>query len=442
MRATENAHAAYLEAQAEFAVAHEGEPSFLSALRAAGMASFADQGFPSRRREEWRDTNLSKITREPFVRVDGGLTAQVRLDGALGGLGGNDVAFVDGGYREDLSRTAVVPGLSVESLAMARNLEPEWLDGRLGAQVDVKVHPFAALNTAFLDDGAICKLDPGAQVSDPIRFRFAASAEVDRGISHPRVLIEAEAGSRACIVLDFTTLGSAVHLTNCVIEVRVGENAHLQLVTLQRESDAAMHFCTAGVEVARDAHFASHVVTLGGDMVRMDLEVLLAESGADCTMNGLFVASANQHIDHHTRIDHAVPRGTSRQLYKGVLDGKAKGVFRGRVLVRPDAQKTDASQSSPNLLLSRGAEVDAKPQLEIYADDVKCSHGSTIGQLEEDALFYLRTRGLDEDTARDLLTRGFAAEIIDSLPVSELRGPLERQLLARLGEGREGRSGS
>ena len=234
------------------------------------------------------------------------------------------------------------------------------------------------------------------------------------------------------MVLDFASLGAAPHFTNAVIEVDVGPNASVELVLVQRESDAAFHVSLLRARVERDARFESHSVTLGGALVRNDLEIALVGEGADCTLRGLFAGNGSQRLDNHTLVDHAVPLGTSRELYKGILGGKSRGVFRGRVLVRPNAQKTDASQSNPNLLVSNTAEIDTKPQLEIYADDVKCNHGATIGQLDADALFYLRSRGIDERAAREVLTRGFAGEILAGLPVGELEAPLTELLLRRL----------
>jgi Fe-S cluster assembly protein SufD len=218
------------------------------------------------------------------------------------------------------------------------------------------------------------------------------------------------------VVQDHVSLGAAPAFTNAVTELHVGPGAQLEYVLLQREGDAAFHVSSCAALLERDARLATHAVTLGGRLVRNDLCVTLAGEGAEAVLNGLFLGSGERLVDNHSLVDHAVPRGTSRQLYKGVLADRSRGVFRGRVLVRPGAQHTDARQSNPNLLLSEGAEIDSKPQLEIFADDVKCSHGSAIGQSDENALFYLRARGLDEGAARALLVRGFAAEVLGALP--------------------------
>jgi Fe-S cluster assembly protein SufD len=247
------------------------------------------------------------------------------------------------------------------------------------------------------------------------------------------VLLVAGPESRSQVIVDHVDLAPARGFTNAVVEVRVERGAELALVLVQREAEATFHVSNLAARVERDARLSAHAVTLGGALVRNDTSVVLADEGASCRLDGLFAGQGEQLLDHHSLIDHAMPHGTSRQLTKGILGGSARGVFRGRVIVRPDAQKTDAEQSNPNLLLSAGAEVDSKPQLEIHADDVKCRHGASIGRLDEDALFYLRARGLDEAAARELLMRGFAAEVLDALPVPTLGTALSLLLAERLG---------
>jgi Fe-S cluster assembly protein SufD len=222
------------------------------------------------------------------------------------------------------------------------------------------------------------------------------------------------------------------HFTNAISEVEVGANAHVELTLVQRENDDTFHASNTAVRLARDARFTSRVITLGGRLTRNDLAVLLAGEGAECALDGLYLGTGERVVDNHSLVDHAVPHGTSRQIYKGVLAGSSQGVFRGRVIVRPGAQKTNASQSNPNLLLADGAEIDSKPQLEIYADDVKCSHGTAIGRLDENALFYLRSRGLDEREARALLTQGFAAQVLNALPSEALRDALSAEFAQRI----------
>ena len=278
-------------------------------------------------------------------------------------------------------------------------------------------------------------------MEEPLHVVFVSTAAGALRVRHPRVLIVAGEGSRVRVIVDHVCLGGPSGFTNAVAEVCVGQDAQVDLVLLQRERSDAFHVSNLAVRQERDSRFSSHTLTLGGALVRNDLGVVLEDEGADCTLHGLFLAGGEQLIDNHTLVDHAMPHGTSRELYKGILGGSSRGVFRGRVIVRPGAQKTDARQSNPNLLLADSAEIDTKPQLEIYADDVKCSHGSSIGQLEEDALFYLRSRGVAEPEARDLLTRGFAHEVIAALPVPALTDGLDALLGTRLAQA-SGRGGA
>ena len=414
------------------------DPTWLNELRAEAIAVFAERGFPSRRLEEWRYTNVAPIAKGGFELAErsAGPVDLSRARLASGDdphdLPGRTMVFVDGHFRPELSSASEIGEVRALSLAQVRREDPALLEGRLGRQLELKSHPFAALATAFLDDGAVVVVPKGADAGAPVWLQFLSTGGVEPRVCHPRVLVAAEPSSHAQIVLDFASLGAAPHFTNAVVEVGVGANASVELVVVQRESDAAFHVSLLQAHVERDGRFASHTVTLGGALVRNDLEVTLVDEGADCTLRGLFAAKGKQRLDNHTLVDHAVPHGTSRELYKGILGGQSRGVFRGRVLVRPDAQKTDATQSNPNLLISNEAEIDTKPQLEIYADDVKCSHGATIGQLDADALFYLRSRGLAERAARDMLTRGFASEILAELPVPGLEAPLTDLLLQRL----------
>jgi Fe-S cluster assembly protein SufD len=266
-----------------------------------------------------------------------------------------------------------------------------------------------------------------------VHLVFISNGETET-LSQPRVLVVAEQGSRAVVIQDHVSVGEGIRFTNSVSEVVTQAGADLDLVILQRENDLTHHVSNLAARQERDSRFRAHTITLGGSLVRNDCGALLADEGAECTLNGVFLGRGSQLIDNHTAIDHAVPHGTSRELYKGILCGKSKGVFRGRVVVRRDAQHTDAEQSNPNLLVADGAEINTKPQLEIYADDVKCSHGSAIGRLDPDALFYLRSRGIDEERARLLLTRGFAVEVLEQLPAPALRDATLELLEERLRE--------
>jgi Fe-S cluster assembly protein SufD len=310
--------------------------------------------------------------------------------------------------------------IRVESLAQLRSENPALLEQHLGRYADLKQHSFAALNTALLDDGAVVRVPRGARLENPIHLVFISSGETET-LSQPRVLVIAEENSRAVVIQDHVSVGNGVRFTNSVSEVVTRPGADLDLVVVQRESDSTHHVSNLASRQERDSRFRAHTITLGGDLVRNDLGALLADEGAECTLNGVFLGRGRQLVDNHTLVDHAAPHCTSRELYKGILSGKSKGVFRGRVIVRRDAQKTNADQSNPNLLVADGAEINTKPQLEIYADDVKCSHGSAIGRLDADALFYLRSRGIDQERARLVLTRGFAVEVLEQLPAPALR---------------------
>ena len=408
-----------------------GELAPLAKLRRAGREAFAAQGLPSTRLEEWRYTNVAELSavawqlpaeRAPEISRDTveALASPVFACGLL--------VFADGRLVPGLS-TLRAPEVEVVFLAEARGYRPRLTSqprpaqrgeaersSKLGSLVDAKAHPFAALATALLDDGVCIRLPAGARLEQPLHLVFLSLGAGAPTTAQPRVFVEAGRGSRAVVVQDHVSLGGAPAFTNAVTELHVGPGASLEHVLIQREADATFHVSLCAALLERDARLAAHVITLGGRLVRNDLSVTLAGEGAEANLNGLFLGSGERLVDNHGFVDHAVPHGTSRQLYKGVLADRSRGVFRGRVLVRPGAQHTDARQSNPNLLLSDAAEIDSKPQLEIHADDVKCSHGSAIGRSDEDALFYLRARGIDEAAARALLVRGFAAEVLTALP--------------------------
>jgi Fe-S cluster assembly protein SufD len=395
-----------------------GETPAAAALRRAGLDAFAAQGLPGTKLEEWRYTSLAELAaidwRLPDERASDvardtveALASPVFACGLL--------VFANGRFVPGLS-TLRAPDVEVTTLAAARRANDGRALPKLGSLLDVKRHPLAALATALFDDGVSIRLPAGTRLDQPLHLVFLSEAAGAPVAVHPRVWIEAGRGSHAVVVQDHISLGGGAALSNAVTELHVGPGARLEHVLLQRESAATFHLSNTAAQLERDARLGTHVVSLGGRLVRNDLSVLLAGEGAEARLSGLFLCTGERLVDNHTSVDHAVPRGTSRQLYKGVLAGRSRGVFRGRVLVRPGAQQTDARQSNPNLLLSDGAEIDGKPQLEIHADDVKCSHGSAIGRVDENALFYLRARGIDEPAARALLVRGFAAEVLGALP--------------------------
>jgi len=417
-----------------------GEHAAAATLRRAGRDAFAARGLPTTRLEEWRYTNVAELAETPF-RLPAGAPPAISRD-AVEALASPVFAcgllvFADGRLVPGLS-TLRAPDVELVPLAAARrDAAASQALGRVGSLVDAKAHPFAALATALLDDGVLIRLSAGARLEQPLHLVFVSLGDGAATASHPRVYVEAGRASRAVVVQDHVSLGPAPAFTNAVAELHLGPGAQLEYVLLQRESVAAFHVSHCAAHLEYEARLATHTVTLGGRLVRNDLEVSLAGEGSFASLSGLFLGSGERLVDNHTWVDHAVPRGTSRELYKGVLTDRSRGVFRGRILVRPGAQQTDARQSNPNVLLSAGAEIDSKPQLEIHADDVKCSHGSAIGQSDENALFYLRTRGLDEAAAKALLVRGFAAEVLGALPEPALAEALGDDFDARLeGSGR------
>jgi Fe-S cluster assembly protein SufD len=416
-----------------------GAASWVHQLRKAAIARFAELGFPTTRHEEWKYTAVAPIAKVPFTRVghEGPAPLSWALEHLSFGLSeGARLVFVNGHYSREFSSLRALPdGVRVGSLAAALTADRERIEPHLAGHARYQDHAFVALNTAFIEDGAFLYVPPGKVVGDPIHLLFISTARGTATASHPRNLIVAGNNSQVPIVETYVGTEKAVYFTNAVTEIVVGENAAIDHYTLQRESAEAFHVATLQVHQARSSTFASHSIALGGALVRNDVNVVLDGEGSECTLNGLYMVTGQQHVDHHTRIDHARPHCLSRQLYKGVLDGKARGVFDGKIVVHPAAPKTDARQTNKNLLLSGDALIDTKPQLEINNNDVKCTHGSTIGRLDEDAIFYLRSRGIGLEAARSLLTYAFASEIINGIKVEPLRAKLDNLVATRLQNG-------
>jgi Fe-S cluster assembly protein SufD len=318
------------------------------------------------------------------------------------------------------------------SLAEALEKNRELLEPHLAQHAGHEDSAFTALNSAFLSDGAFVYLPAGSVIEDPIHLLYFSTVNGAPSVSHPRTLIVAGAGSQAKVVESYVGLDGEVYFTNAVTEVVAEEGAVIDHYKLQRESRQAFHMATLQFHQGRNATVANHCISLGGGLVRNDINAVMDGDGGDCTLNGLYVVEGDQHVDHHTVIDHVKPQCNSRELYKGILDDYGRAVFNGRVIVRPDAQKTNAQQSNKNLLLSKDALVNTNPQLEINADDVKCAHGATIGQLDADALFYLRARGIDEETARTLLIHGFLADVSSQLKIDAVRSAVECILMTSL----------
>jgi len=408
---------------------------WLARLRTAAMARFVEKGFPTTREEAWRKTSVARIARTAFKPAEGGVSGAEALAGlGLPGFHGPQIVFVNGRWSAELSTPgAALPGLEVRSLREVLARQPERLEPLLNRVAGESGNVFADLNTAFVEDGAVVFVAPGAVLEEPVHLVYlSVTPEREPTVSFPRTVIVAGRGSEARLVESYGGKGGAVYLTNAVTEVVVEDGASLDHYKLQRESESAFHVATLAVRQERNARFTDHAISLGAALARNDIGVLFGGEGGEGTLLGLFLGDGERHLDTHTRIDHAVPHCASRELYKGILDGSARGVFDGLIVVRPGAQKTDAWQTNKNLLLSRQALVDSTPRLEILADDVKCKHGSTTGQLDPAALFYLRSRGIAEAAARALLTYAFASDLVQRIRVEPLRRAVEAYLQSRL----------
>jgi Fe-S cluster assembly protein SufD len=414
-----------------------GEPEWLASLRREAFERFAALGFPTTKNEEWKYTSVGPIAKTPFRLADAPERPQRIPDpGSLPGGEGARFVFVNGRYAAEPFRAGSGPAV-FRGLREALLEEPEALEPHLARHAIFEKSTFTALNTAFLEDGAFVRIPRGAILEEPIHLIFVSEADGGPVVSCPRNLILAEPNSQATIIETYVGEG-AKYLTNSVTEVVCEEGAVLEHYKVQRESLSAFHVQTIQAALGTASNFASHNVCLGGALARTDINVLFEAEGSECALNGLFLAGGSQHMDNHTLIDHAKPHCTSRELYKGILDGRSRGVFHGKIIVRPDAQKTDAIQTNKNLLLSREALVNSTPALEILADDVKCRHGSTIGQLDANSLFYLRSRGIGEREARALLTYGFAADLANRIRVPWIREEVEAFLGLRLSQPPEG----
>ena len=415
-----------------------GGPRWLQDLRESAAARFSALGFPTVRDEEWRFTNVAPIASGQFRPAD--RTASVPagdVDGFLFGAATHRVVVVNGRFSAELSRVrGLVPGIRAGSLAGFVNGElqgdSEFVQRYLGRLAEFNDRAFAALNTAFVDDGAYVYIPDGVVLEEPLQVLFVSTTggAAAATVSYPRCLIVA--GDRSQTRIVETYVGTGAYLTNAVTEVFVGENAILDHYKVQQESPAAYHVASMHVHAARSATFSSHSFSLGGRFVRNDALATLDGEGAEVTLNGLYLADGDRLVDNHTLIDHARAHCPSHEIYKGILGGKARAVFNGKIIVRPDAQKTNAKQTNRALLLSDDALINTKPQLEIFADDVKCTHGAAIGQLDEDAIFYLRARGLTFFEARDMLIHAFAGEILDRVQIEPLKAALEAELYSQL----------
>lgn len=410
------------------------QPAWLKELRQAAIQRYAELGFPTTRLEEWQFTNVRAIAGthfEPAAPPAEAPTVESLERQTFADPSAIRVVFVNGRLSKPLSTTGLPKGVAIMSLCDAIQGKADDVRRHLGRHARYEHHAFAALNTALFEDGAYVHVDEGVVVEQPIHMIFAATPGNRPWVCHPRILIVAERSSQLRIVESYVGR-PGVYLTNAVTEVVAAENAVVDHYKLQRESLEAWHMASLEFYAAASAAVSNHTMSFGAAIARNDIGAVLDGPGADAVLNGLFVVAGDQHCDNHTSIDHAKPHGTSHELYKGVLDGKARSVFNGRIRVRIDAQKTDSKQTNKNLLLSDEALVNTNPQLEIYADDVKCTHGATIGQLDETALFYLRSRGINEAMARQVLTYAFANDVVERIKLPALRDRLTDDLAHRL----------
>jgi Fe-S cluster assembly protein SufD len=413
-----------------------GGPAWLNDLRRAGIESFSKLGFPTVRQEAWKYTNVQPLVALPFGFANGEarqVSATEVLAKAL--LEEDDaprLVFVNGAYVAGLSEVQnLPPGVRVENLSASAARNGADAPSGIGGSADYRRNGFVALNTAFIGDGAVVIVPPGCRLQRPIYLVYVSTAKDRPVISHPRTLIVLGAGSEASIVESYGGVDGETYFCNAVTELVGTADAVVHHYRIQKEGSSGFHVGTLAATLGRGCSLTATAVTLSGALVRNDVHVALDGEGAECALNGLYLGAGKQHIDNFTEIEHLRPHASSTELYKGILDGAAHGVFNGKIVVHKDAQKTDARQTNKNLLLSGDAVVNTKPQLEIYADDVKCSHGSTIGQLDPDALFYLRARGLGPEEARSLLSFAFASDIVGRIKIESLRRRLDEYLSAQ-----------
>lgn len=442
MTSAPNSKDTYIAAARDAANALPGwNVPWVARLRSQALERFADIGFPSPRQENWKYTNIAALERQLFSPAPPTQTASLALQQIeavlIQDVAAHRIVFIDGRYMPTPGAGGGLPGgITVASLAATLERDAARLEPFLGRQATVSEHGFTALNAALLADGAFVHLAKDVVAEQPIYLVFITTAHGAPVMTAPRTVIVAESGSQATVIEHYVALTDAAYLTNAVTEVVAAPGARVEHYRVQQESTKAFHVGGLHVHQERDSVFSAYGADLGGLLVRNDVQVTLDAEGAACELNGLYIVDGRRHVDNCTFVDHARPRGSSREYYKGILDGRGRAVFNGRVRVRPDAQHTDARQMNKNLLLSKDAEVDTKPQLEIYADDVKCGHGATVGQLDANALFYLRSRAIDEVAARDLLTYAFAHDVLNRFKLAPVRSQLERKLTTRLLHGR------
>jgi Fe-S cluster assembly protein SufD len=414
------------------------QPPWVFPLRKAGIARFAELGFPTLQQEDWRFTNVAPIAKLPFKPVfeasPDSLTPEAIAEFTFGSLAATRLVFVNGHHVPELSSASgpQPPGVIVGSLAAALAGDSGLIKENLARYQQGEDNPFVALNAAFFQDGGLIYVPAGKSLDAPVHLLFISTGNEAGAASHSRNLIIAEKGSQATVLESYVSTVEGSYFTNAVTELILGDGAAVEHVKFQDESRSAYHMAAIHVHLGRASNFVAHSIATGARLSRNSIRTALAGEGVECVLNGLYLTRGEQLADHHMVVEHAQPHCNSHEYYNGILDGHSKGVFHGRILVQRAAQKTDAKQTNKNLLLSDDATVDTKPQLEIYADDVKCTHGATIGQLNEESIFYLRARGIGAETARRMLIHAFAGEIIERIRHAPARDELDKLVWERL----------
>ncbi|MEX2273733.1 MAG: Fe-S cluster assembly protein SufD [Vicinamibacterales bacterium] len=428
-------HELFVAAYDRLKTSHSAAPAWLREARAVAMREFAEHGFPTTRHEDWRFTNISPIVETPFASSGPAPTAAQMASHLFPEANAHLAVIAAGRFSHELSSLQDLPGMVfVGSLAQALVTHADDLQPAL-TQIAAGDHPFVRLNTGLFEDGVLIRVPANTMLDRPIHVHVASDAGTDPTVSHPRVLISAGANSQFTVIESYGGPEGQCYFTNAVTEALVGPGSVVHHVKVQRESRKAFHVAGTFARLGRGSVFTSLNISLGGGIVRNDISALLDGEGGEATLNGLYLADGDRLVDNHTVIDHAKAHCPSHEVYKGVLGGKARAVFNGKIFVRQDAQKTNAKQTNKALLLSDDAQINTKPQLEIFADDVKCTHGAAIGQLDEDALFYLRARGISRIDAQHFLIRAFAGEVLQQVQPSSIRDRLEQLMLDALPRG-------
>jgi Fe-S cluster assembly protein SufD len=419
--------------QAAFRSVRESSPTvaWLELVRSSAMDRFEQLGFPPVRDEDWKYTNLATLAKEEFVPVTRGSTGALEIEG-YAETAENHLVVVDGFLREDLStKTGLGDVVAIDLFNAVEDARYNKIVRKyLARNAGYHNNGLTALNTAFLQSGVFLWIPKNVKLEQPLQITFVA--DVQHGASFPRLLVVAEENSSATLIESFVSSDGGKYFTNAIAEIVLKDGSQFEHYRIQRESNDAYHVSTTSAELGRSSRYYTTSINLGAQLSRHDVSVVMDHEGAETSVDGLYMVGSDQHTDTHSVIDHKQPHCTSHQLYKGILDGTGRAVFNGKVFVREGAQKTDAQQTNKNLLLSDKARVDTKPQLEIYADDVKCAHGAAIGQIDPEELFYLETRGIGPDLGRSLLTYGFAEEVIGKIKIDSIRSQLDEIVLRQL----------